>query len=81
MSDNQGREAPSAPAPSRIVLTFAAEGAADLTAALEHVTLGQLMAAATFLDIYVRELRDQQLAAQGPRLVLADRLPSKDGRA
>lgn len=64
-------------APSRIVLTFAGPGAADLGIALENVTPGQLMAAAWWLDQWVR----QQVAPQPNRppggIVLADRLPPR----
>lgn len=79
MSDNQEREAPSAPAPSRIVLTFPGLGQADCTIALEGVTPGQVMSAAWFLDTFARELRAGQVPGVAPRLVLADHLPPTKG--
>lgn len=57
------------PQPSRIVITFAPNGGADLSTTMERVSLGQVMAAAWFLDTYAHELRADALAKQAQLVV------------
>lgn len=65
MTDNQEREAPSAPAPSRIVLTFAGPGEPDVQVAMENVTPLQVYAAVHLLAVSAENYR-QALAARTP---------------
>lgn len=69
------------PKVSRIVITFPGPGLADATIRAEMVSAGQMQAAAWFLDQYVRELREQQLAGNGPGIVVvgADGLAGLSG--
>lgn len=53
--------ASSRPAASRIVLTFPGPDAATASVQAENVTLGQVYAAAWFLDAWARELRQGDL--------------------
>lgn len=67
---------PEAP-PSRVVITFGGPGQADMVISSEGTTPGQLMAAAWWLDQWVRT-SVQPATAPGPRLVIPrDHLPAR----
>jgi hypothetical protein len=82
--DNQASEhqAPEngATAPSRVVITFPGRGLADCTISAEGVTAGQLMAAAYWLDAWLRsQLGGAADRVQAQGLVIPQGFPGTPG--